>query len=302
MPRPGPMHLNAFLMGVGHHEAAWRHRRSDPAVVSSVRHFQNLGRIAERGKFDSVFFADNLSTGPNPARRAQTTFEPVTLLSAIAAVTDRIGLISTASTGFNEPYTLARSFASLDHLSGGRAGWNIVTSAGEAEAANFGLEANQAHAQRYQRASEFVDVTLKLWDSWEDQAVIADVADGIYADHNRIHPIEHDGAHFHVRGPLNVPRSPQGYPLLVQAGSSADGKDLAARYAEAVFTAQQTLQDAQQFYTDLKSRLRRYRRSPEGTVILPGIVPIIGSTEAEARRLERELSDLIVPDYALRQL
>lgn len=296
------LHLNAFLMGVGHHEAAWRHSRSDPAATRSVRHFQELGRIAERGKLDSVFFADNLSTGHNPAHNVQSTFEPITLLTAIASVTERVGLIATGSTSFHAPYNLARLFASLDHISAGRAGWNIVTSGTDAEAANFGLDTNRSHAERYERAAEFVDVALKLWDSWEDEALLDDAASGNFADSGRIHPINHEGKHFRVRGPLNSPRTPQGYPLLVQAGSSEAGKDLAARYAEAVFTAHQTLRSAQDFYRDLKSRLRRYHRDPDELLVLPGIVPIVGSTEAEAKRLERELEELIVFDYALRQL
>lgn len=296
------LHLNAFLMGVGHHEAAWRHPRSASADARSVRHFQELGRIAERGKFDSVFLADNLSTGHNPTRNVQSTFEPLTLLTAMATATERIGLVSTASTGFNEPYNLARKFASLDHISGGRAGWNIVTSGTDAEAANFGLDANTAHAERYERAAEFVDVALKLWDSWEDEAVVRDVEAGLYATPERIHPVEHRGKHFQVSGPLNTPRSPQGYPFLVQAGSSEAGKDLAARHAEAVFTAHQTLRDARNFYVDLKSRLPGYGRGADEVAVMPGIVPVLGSTEAEAKKLERELEELIVPDYALRQL
>lgn len=296
------LHINAFLMGVGHHEAAWRHPPSASAEPGSVEHFQNLGRIAERGKLDSVFFADNLSTGHNPTRNVQSTFEPITLLTAIAAVTERVGLISTASTSFNEPYNLARKFASPDRISAGRPGWNIVTSGTDAEAANFGLDAHRAHAERYERAAEFVDVALKLWDSWEDGAVVRDAGSGHYAEAERIHPVEHEGKHFRVDGALNTPRSPQGHPLLVQAGSSEAGKDLAARHAEAVFTAHQTLRDAQEFYRDLKRRLPRYGRRADQLHVLPGIVPVLGSTEAEAEQLERELEELIVPDCALRQL
>ncbi|MGK9272046.1 LLM class flavin-dependent oxidoreductase [Williamsia muralis] len=296
------LHLNAFLMGVGHHEAAWRHPRTSEHEVLDVAHFVRLGQIAERGKLDSVFFADGLAVGPNIRRNTQAIFEPITLLSAIAGGTSKVGLIATASTGYNHPYTLARAFASLEHISGGRAGWNIVTSGQEQEALNFGYDTIPDHAGRYRRAQEFVDVVNRLWDSWEDDAVVLDVDNAIFADPDRVHPINHVGEAFRVRGPLNSPRSPQGRPVLVQAGSSEDGKDLAARYAEVVFTAQRTIAEGQDFYRDLKRRLPRYGRGAEDLQILPGIVPFIGSTEKEARDLEREFTDLISPDYALGQL
>ena len=296
------LHLNAFLMGVGHHEAAWRHPRTSEHEVLDVAHFVRLGQIAERGKLDSVFFADGLAVGPNIRRNTQAIFEPITLLSAIAGGTSKVGLIATASTGYNHPYTLARAFASLEHISGGRAGWNIVTSGQEQEALNFGYDSIPDHAGRYRRAQEFVDVVNRLWDSWEDDAVVLDVDNAIFADPERVHPINHVGEAFRVQGPLNSPRSPQGRPVLVQAGSSEDGKDLAARYAEVVFTAQRTIAEGQDFYRDLKRRLPRYGRSAEDLQILPGIVPFIGSTEKEARDLEREFTDLISPDYALGQL
>lgn len=296
------LHLNAFLMGVGHHEAAWRHPRTSEHEVLDVAHFVRLGQIAERGKLDSVFFADGLAVGPNIRRNTQAIFEPITLLSAIAGGTSKVGLIATASTGYNHPYTLARAFASLEHISGGRAGWNIVTSGQEQEALNFGYDSIPDHAGRYRRAQEFVDVVNRLWDSWEDDAVVLDVDNAIFADPERVHPINHVGEAFRVRGPLNSPRSPQGRPVLVQAGSSEDGKDLAARYAEVVFTAQRTIAEGQDFYRDLKRRLPRYGRGAEVLQLLPGIVPFIGSTEKEARDLEREFTDLISPDYALGQL
>lgn len=295
------LHLNAFLMGVGHHEAAWRHPLTDPARITDLRHFQELARIAERGKLDSVFLADGLALWGDVRHNALGGFEPLTLLAALAAVTEHIGLIATVSTTYNEPFHIARKFASLDHLSRGRAGWNIVTSAGEAEARNFGIE-RPPHAERYQRAGEFIEVVTKLWDSWQDDAVLADHRNGVYADTAKIRPVDHEGTHFRVQGPLNVQRPPQGHPLLVQAGSSEDGKEFAAHYAEAVFTAQQTLQDGQTFYKDIKNRLPRYGRSPGSLKILPGISPIIGSTEREALRLERELEELIIPAYGVRQL
>ncbi|WP_428846999.1 LLM class flavin-dependent oxidoreductase [Rhizohabitans arisaemae] len=289
-------------MGVGHHEAAWRHPRTEPGRVLDIRHFQQLARIAERGKLDSVFFADGLAIWNNVRHNATGGLEPLTLLAALAAVTSHIGLIATASTTYNEPFHLARKFASLDHISGGRAGWNIVTSAGTAEAQNFGLDDRPAHSDRYERAAEFLEVAVKLWDSWDDDALVVNRRSGVYADTDKVHTFDHRGKHFRVRGPLNVPRPPQGHPLLVQAGSSEDGKEFAAQYAEAVFTAQQTFEEAKGFYDDLKSRLARYGREPGELKVLPGISPIIGSTEREARRLEAELEELINPEYGVSQL
>lgn len=296
------LHLNAFLMGVGHHEAAWRHPRTRAHNLLSVEHFQNLSRIAERGRLDSVFFADELAISPRIEHNAQAIFEPITLLTAITTVTERIGLIATASTGYHSPYTLARSFASLEQISGGRAGWNIVTSAREAEAANFGLDGIPDHTGRYRRADEFVDIATALWDSWDDDAVVLDPETATFADPDRVHTIDHDGDLFRVRGPLNVPRSPQGRPVLVQAGSSETGKDFAARYAEAIFTAQRTVEEGVAFYRDVKARAVAYGRSADEIKILPGIVPYIGPTEAAAQELEQEFTDLISPEFSLRQL
>ncbi|MFB7715973.1 LLM class flavin-dependent oxidoreductase [Nocardia sp. NPDC056100] len=295
-------HINAFLMGVGHHEAAWRHPRTREHQVLEVGHFQELGRIAERGKLDSVFFADGLAVGPRIKRNTLAVFEPVTLLAAIATATEHVGLIATASTTYNEPFNLARKFASLDHISGGRAGWNIVTSGNEEEAFNFGYDSIPEHARRYERAQEFVDVAVQLWDSWESDAIVLDPEDGVFADPDKVHTIDYRGERFQVRGPLNSPRSPQGRPLLVQAGSSESGKEFAARYAEAVFTAQRTLEEGRDFYRDLKSRLAKFGRSADELKVLPGLVPFIADTEEQAKALEQEFTDLISPDYALRQL
>ncbi|HET9656556.1 MAG TPA: LLM class flavin-dependent oxidoreductase [Kineosporiaceae bacterium] len=294
--------LNAFLLNVGHHEAAWRHPRTDPHAPADVQHFIELARIAERAKLDSIFFADGLALWNDIRYNATLRYEPITLLSAIAQATTHIGLIATASTTYYHPYLLARAFASLDHLSRGRAGWNIVTSASDAEAANFGLDAQVPHAERYARAAEFVDVVTRLWDSWDDDALVLDQAAGVYADPDKVHAVDHVGERFTVAGPLNVPRPPQGHPVLVQAGSSEDGKEFAARYAEAVFTAQRSLADGQAFYADLKGRLSRYGRSPDQIKILPGISPVLGSTEAEALRLLDELDELTSPEYGLNQL
>lgn len=296
------LHLNAFLMGVGHHEAAWRLPESDPFAQTDVEHFTRLARIAERGKLDSLFLADSPVLWNSIGRRPGGTLEPTVLLTALAGATRHIGLIATASTTYNEPFNLARRFASLDHISGGRAGWNVVTTAGEKAARNFNLDELPAHRDRYERAAEFIEVAQKLWDSWDDTAPLGDKDAGRWGDDELLYPPEHSGRYFKVAGPLNVPRSPQGYPLLVQAGSSEDGKDLAARYAEAVFTAQQTLAEAQAFYRDLKRRAAQVGRDPDNIKILPGIVPAIGATEAEAHALEEELDRLIKPEYARQQL
>lgn len=296
------LHLNAFLMSTGHHEASWRLPESNPFAATDVTHYAELARIAERGTFDSLFLADSPQLNGDVGRRPLGVLEPLTLLTALVAVTERIGLIATASTSYNSPYNLARRFASLDHVSGGRAGWNIVTTATLDAARNFGLDQLPDHASRYARAQEFVEVAQKLWDSWEDDAVVADKGAGVWGDRSKIHPPAHHGDFFSVEGALNIPRSPQGYPLLVQAGSSEDGKALAARFAEAVFTAQQTVDEARAFYTDLKARAVAFGRDPETIKILPGIVPVIGSTEAEAAAKDRELDEAIVAEYALQQL
>jgi FMN-dependent oxidoreductase (nitrilotriacetate monooxygenase family) len=296
------LHFNLFLHDTGHHEASWRLPESDPGANVDIAHHERLARAAEAAAFDSVFLADSPVLWGDPARRPGGSLEPTLLLAALARATSRIGLIATASTSYNEPFNLARRFASLDHISGGRAGWNIVTTAGDDAARNFGLDAQPAHVDRYQRAAEFVEVSTKLWDSWQDDAVVGDKARGVHAEPDRVRAIDHVGPHFRVQGPLNLPRSPQGHPLLVQAGSSADGRDFAARYAEAVFTAQTTLAEARAFYADIKSRAVAAGRDPEHVKILPGIVPVIGDTEAQARELDAELDRLILPEHAKRQL
>lgn len=296
------LHLNAFLMTIGHHESAWRFPESALLGTWDIGHYLQLARIAERGLFDSIFFGDSPALQGDIRYRPVGRLDPTVLLPAMAMVTQRIGLVATASTTYAEPYNLARSFASIDHLSGGRAGWNIVTTAGAGPAQNFGFPDTPDHRGRYERASEFVEVCIKLWDSWEDEFLVADKHSGVYADPAQIHAIEHEGKYFRVQGPLNVPPSPQRHPLLVQAGSSEDGRAFAARYAEAVFTAQQTLEEGQAFYADLKQQVTTLGRDASSVKILPGIVPVIGGTEAEALDKERELARLQVPEYGLRQL
>ncbi|MEE6163434.1 MULTISPECIES: LLM class flavin-dependent oxidoreductase [unclassified Mycolicibacterium] len=296
------LHLNAFVMEAGHHEAAWRLPESNARADFDLPHWIDLARRAEEAKFDSAFLADGPALTGTGEFRPPGQLEPLTLLTALSQHTSRIGLVATVSSTYNDPYNLARRLASVDHVSGGRAGWNIVTSAGADEAANFGLEDRPSHAQRYARADEFLDVAKQLWDSWESEAVVADKASGRYADPDRLHTIDHEGDFFKVAGPLNVQRPPQGYPVLVQAGSSEDGKGFAARHAEAIFTAHQTYERAADFYGDIKARTAAAGRDPDGVLVLPGIVPFIGSTEAEARELARQFDDLRVPEYGLRQL
>lgn len=296
--------LNAFILPTGHHIAAWRH----PDVPSQGNHdfkeYLRVAQAAEAAAFDALFVSDSVAaaSGNGGASLEQlsltargTRLEPFTLLSALAAVTERIGLIGTVSTTYNEPYHLARKFASLDWISNGRAGWNLVTSSAPAEALNFNQESLPDHAERYQRAEEFLDVVKGLWDSWEDDAFIEDKAAGRFFRPDGLHPLNHQGKHFRVQGPLNVARSPQGYPVLVQAGSSEAGKDIAARGAEAIFTAHQTLESAQAFYADVKGRLARHGRRPEELKILPGIFPVIGRTEEEAQAKYRQLQERIDP-------
>jgi FMN-dependent oxidoreductase (nitrilotriacetate monooxygenase family) len=294
--------LNLFIYPGGHHEAAWRYRDSEPERVLDIRYYQELARKAEAAKFDAVFLADGPSLAENVRYSSRVRFEPVTWLTALAAATQKIGLIGTASTTYNEPYNLARLFASLDHISGGRAGWNIVTTSDAGAAHNFGLPEHPPHGERYEKAREFLDVVTRLWDSWEDDALVADPRSGVFADADKVHRIDHVGKHYRVRGPLNVSRSPQGRPVYVQAGSSEDGRSFAAQFAEAIFTAHQTLASAQEFYSDIKTRAAALGRRPNHLRILPGISPFLGSTEAEAKRLEEEIDDLIQPAASLDQL
>ncbi|XXX76333.1 LLM class flavin-dependent oxidoreductase [Sorangium sp. So ce134] len=300
------LRLGAFIPATGHHVASWRHPDAQADGGHSFKHYRRVAQAAEAAKFDAVFLADSAalwggaSDVASLSRSAHSAaFEPITLLSALSAVTDHIGLIATVTTTYNEPYHLARKFASLDHLSGGRAGWNLVTSANQAEAQNFGLDAHVEHARRYERAEEFIDVVTGLWDSWEDDAFLHDKQSGVLFDPDKLHTLNHKGKHFSVRGPLNVARPPQGYPVRVQAGSSEPGKELAARTAEVIFTAQQTLADARAFYADVKGRLAKYGRSPEHLKIMPGLFPVVGRTQAEAQAKFDALQDLVHPAVGL---
>lgn len=294
--------LNAFLHDTGHHEASWRHPHSSADRVGDISWYQEIARKAEAAKLDAVFLADGPALMGAGGHRPSAQFEPITFLTALAAVTERIGLIATASTTFYEPYNLARLFGSLDRISGGRAGWNIVTTFSEDAARNFGLSEVPSNEERYGRAEEFVDVVTKLWDSWEDDAEVVDKAAGIFADPDRIHRIDHVGRHLRVRGPFNAPRGPQGRPVYIQAGSSNEGRSFAARHAEAIFTAHQTLGDARAFYADIKAQARTFGRDPDHVLVLPGISPFIADTEAEAKALYDEFNELTVAAYGITQL
>lgn len=296
------LHLNLFINGRGHHETAWRHPASTRKALSDLSYYRDLALAAEAAKLDSIFFADQLALGEELAHAARGELEPIVLLGALAASTSRIGLIATASTTYNEPYNLARQFASLDHISAGRVGWNIVTSWAPGAARNFGQDAQVGIDQRYARAHDFVEAVSKLWDSWAADAIVDDRDGGLYARPERVAPAAHRGSHFNVAGALNIPRSPQGRPVYVQAGASTDGRAFAARYAEAIFTAHLTKESAIAFYSDIKTQALTLGRSPDQIVILPGLSAAIGSTEAEAKRVWEELNELSHPSVGLARL
>lgn len=296
------MKLGAFLMATGHHVAAWRHPEVPADAGLSFKQYKHLAQVAEAAKFDTLFIADSVAaaTGDIASRMARSDhFEPLTLVSALSAVTERIGLIVTATTSYNEPFHIARKFASLDHLSGGRAGWNLVTSDAAAEALNFGRDEHIEHAQRYSRAREFHQVVTGLWDSWQDDAFVRDKASGRYYDSARLHVLDHHGEHFKVKGPLNVARSPQGQPVVVQAGSSEAGRQLAAQTAEVVFTAQPSLAAAQGFYRDLKTRAASFGRDPDDLKIMPGMFVVVGDSEAQAREEFEAFQELVEPEVGV---
>lgn len=305
--RNDQLHLGVFLANSGQHMAAWRHPLAQADASLDFEHFKTIAKTAERGKFDALFVADVVALWGHHLDALSRTaraehFEPLTLMAALAAVTHNIGLIATATTSYNEPYHIARKFASLDHLSKGRAAWNLVTSVVSDEAWNFGRDSHIDHADRYQRAEEFHDVVKGLWDSWDDDAFIRDKASGQYFDPNKLHTLNHRGEHFSVRGPLNVARPPQGHPVLVQAGASDAGKTLAARVAEVIFVISHDLPSAQAFYQDIKSRVEAQGRNPEHLKVLPGITPFIAETREQAQALFEEFQSLVDPVLGLRLL
>ena len=302
------MKLGLFLNGEGHHVAAWRDPDVRAGASQDFAHFAELARTAERGRFDMLFYADSQSTfGPDDPDiwkrgTAACKLEPITLFSALAVVTRHIGLVCTSSTTYGDPFHVARFFASLDRLSEGRAGWNLVTSSAASEALNFSHAAHVPHAERYVRAEEFVDVVLGLWNSWDDDALLGDKARGLYYDPAKLRFLNHRGRHFQVRGPLTVLRSPQGHPVIVQAGQSEEGRALAARTAEVIFTVQQDIAKAREFYADIKSRAQRYGRAPDEVKIMPGVLTVLGATRAEAEDKYGRLQSLIHPEHGVKIL
>lgn len=296
------MKLGLSVRGVGYHVAAWRHPDVDPRGEMGLSHYLAAARTAERGLFDMIFFADGVAIRENAGEQALSGFstlarmEPMTLLPALDVLTKRIGLVAAASTTYNAPYHIARKFATLDHLTGGRACWNAVTSWSDAEALNFGLKDQIDIDLRYERATEFIDVVLGLWDSWDDDAFLFDKENGRFHDPAKLHTLDHKGRFYSVRGPLNVARTPQGRPVICQAGASEKGREMAARTADVVFCAAGTIEAGQQFYRSVKSRLGAYGRQEHELKVLPGVSAIVGRTEAEAQKKHCELQSLILPE------
>jgi FMN-dependent oxidoreductase (nitrilotriacetate monooxygenase family) len=295
------MKLGLFFAPAGHHLAAWRHPRAY-STGFGISSYVSVAQAAERACLDMVFVADVFALTPDGPQRDTLRLEPITLLSALAMVTSRIGLIGTATTTYNEPYNVARQFASLDQICQGRAGWNIVTSSSSLEAKHFGFDAHPESKKRYEIAREFVEVVRGLWDSWEDGGILIDKASGLFFDPEKLHILKHSGDHFCVQGPLSIPRSPQGQPVLVQAGSSEDGKNLAAAVAEIIFTIQREIEGAKTFYKDVKERIVARGREPEHALILPGVMPVIGRTRMEAQDNYEKLQNLIHPRAGLQAL
>jgi alkanesulfonate monooxygenase len=289
------------------HTGAWRYPGAFADANFNFQHLKRFAQTLERGKFDAFFMADHLAVLNMPIEALKrshtvTSFEPFTLLSALAGVTEHIGLVATASTTFDQPYHIARRFASLDHISGGRAGWNIVTTSNPDAALNFGLEEHMEHAERYARAREFYDVVTSLWDSWADDAFIRDAARGIFFDPERLHVLNHRGKYLSVRGPLNIARPVQGWPVIVQAGASDAGRTLAAETAEVIFAAGSNLANAQSFYRDVKARMHRVGRHPDHLKILPGALVVVGDSVEEAREKRARLDGLVHYDSAIASL
>ena len=296
------MGLNAVIFGLGSHEAGWRMPESNALASTDLGYWTDIARRAEAGGFDALFLGDVLALQQSADRHLSDAMDPLVILSALAAVTERIGLIGTASTSFDHPFHLARRFASLDHISGGRAGWNIVTSSNVLEAHNFGLEHMPEHDERYARAADVTQAVLALWDSWQADARIVDKQAGRYLDPAKVRVVDHRGPFVRTRGPLNIPRSPQGRPLLAQAGASEAGRDFAACYADLVFTVQADLADAQAFYRDMKARAARHGRPPDSLLIYPGIVPIAAPTREAAEERLVQMNGFMVTEHALAKL
>jgi FMN-dependent oxidoreductase (nitrilotriacetate monooxygenase family) len=284
--------LGFILHGVGRTWGDWRHPDRDVNASTSFSYYKRQAQLAERGKFDFLFVADSLSINAKSSPHYLNRFEPITILSALAAATSHIGLVATLTVSYSEPFNVARQFASLDHISDGRAGWNVVTSWLGDTAANFSKAEHPAHDVRYRIAAEYLDVVQGLWDSWEDDAHVADKASGVFVDPDKLHRLDHQGEHFQVRGPLNIKRSRQGQPVIFQAGASDDGRNFAAKRADCIFAGAQTIEEAREYYRDVKARAKGFGRDPDQLSVLPGIGPVIGLTEEEAEARYRELADL----------
>lgn len=296
--------LGAFIPSAGIMGSNWRHPSAAADSFVDFGHYRWIAETLEAARFHALFFNDTvnieldleaLARGPNSVR-----WDPLVLLPALALVTRHIGLIATASTTYNEPYNIARKFANIDHLSGGRAGWNLVTSLGGGE--NFNLDAHVLHANRYERAEEFYDVVTGLWDSWQDDAFVQNKASGLWLDTEKMHVLNHHGKHFQVKGPLNAARPVQGYPVVAQAGSSDAGRALAARAGELIFTAQHTVEQGRQFYAGIKQQAAALERNPEHVKILPGVSPVVGRTQAEAQDKYDRQQELLDPTTFLRTI
>ena len=301
------LRLGAFMRPVSLHTAAWRYPGAWPDANFNFEHLKYFAQKLEHGRFDAFFMADHLAVLNMPMEGLKrsataTSFDPLTLLPALAVVTQHLGLIATASTTYNDPYHIARKFASLDHISGGRSGWNVVTSGNPDEAMNFGREEHVEHATRYRKAREFFDVVTGLWDSWADDAFIRDVETGVYFDPDKLHVLDHKGEFLKVRGPLNIGRPVQGWPVIVQAGASEAGRQLAAETAEAIFAAGPNITAAREFYADVKGRMEKLGRSPDHLKILPAAFVVVGETASEALEKRAQLDSLVHYDSAIASL
>lgn len=303
MPRRQMILAAFFFNPQGDHRLSWRHPRAPGREFLDLDYYRRLAEAAERAKLDTIFIADHLGVwdtyGSGLAHYANPRLEPLSLVSALSAVTKNIGFMVTASSSYNEPFNTARMFASMDHISRGRVAWNVVTSALEEEAANFGRDANIEHAVRYERAAEFLDVAKALWDSWEDDALVIDKATGLFAHREYVHYLEHRGKHFRVKGPLNVPRPPQGHPVIVQAGSSDAGRNLAAAHADVHFAVIRGEAEGLSYRADINNRLAKHGRSPESLKLLPGILPIVGASASEAQEKQDYLETLMLDEVAV---
>lgn len=301
------LHFGAFMRPVTIHTGAWRYPGAYADANFNFEHIKNFAQTLERGKFDAFFMADHLAVLNMPMEALKrsstpTSFEPMTLLPALAMVTKNLGLVATGSTTYDEPFHVARRFSSLDHISGGRAGWNVVTTANPDASMNFGREDHMEHDERYRRAREFYDVVTGLWDSWADDAFIRDQESGIFFDPDKMHVLNHEGKYLKVRGPLNIARPIQGWPVIVQAGASNAGRQLAAETAEAVFTSQATLKMGQEFYADVKDRMKKVGRNPEHLKILPACMVIVADSKEEARQKRLKLDSLVHYESAIASL